>query len=64
MAGMCIYKQALETVKIEGVWIFQQKCHTVGDQMIEEKARDFYLLLCWMSQDKLGFAATTLISVA
>lgn len=32
--------------------------------MIEEKVRDFYLLFCWISQDRLGFAATTLISVA
>lgn len=27
--------------------------------MIEEKARDFHLLFCWISQDRLGFAATT-----
>ena len=27
--------------------------------MIEEKAKDFCLLFCWISQDRLGFAATT-----
>ena len=27
--------------------------------MIEEKARDFHLLFCWISQDRLGFAEIT-----